>query len=444
DFWCFACSVHSVWTLFEGEGELRQGLGEMESANHLALEEEILEELGCTVYNPNTDNKELYGDEADDRWLRTFCENLTRIQRENRGFVLQVQQGVVREKSNMQIAEEEMGTNWRIPRMGMYAFPTTGTRGGGTTAEQDLALAVERARQQWEEGIEEEVEMVSEWYEPIEGDRELRLNDKGELQGRARCTYTDGSVFVGEYQDGQQNGKGTYTSANGAGFVGEYQKDKKHGKGMYTYENGDVEVGVYDRGEDKGRAVKLSADRTKAWLCMDGEEEHEVSVAEEVLHSELLEDSALFNQALASCWQGHWRLAQALLSRMDSHALPRTVVSFEKAAAACSRAGRWQEALNLFEEAWESLCPPNALMFRDVSRSCADGFAWEASLELLNLACRDDAPEVEDSACAVALGACGSASRWELVFILLAESWEVGDPGGEAYSAAIRGLSRCS
>ena len=92
--------------------------------------------------------------------------------------------------------------------------------------------------------------------------------------------YTDGSVFVGEYQDGQQNGKGTYTSANGAGFVGEYQKDKKHGKGMYTYENGDVEVGVYDRGEDKGRAVKLSADRTKAWLCMDGEEEHEVSVAE--------------------------------------------------------------------------------------------------------------------------------------------------------------------
>ena len=180
--------------------------------------------------------------------------------------MLQIQQGVVREKSNMQIAEEEMGTNWHIPRMGIYAFPTTGTRGGGTTAEQDLALAMERARQQWEEGIEEEVEMVSEWYEPIEGDRELRLNDKGELQGRARCTfpsghvyeyfqdgrrhgwgtdrYTDGSVFVGEYQDGQRNGKGTYTSASGAGFVGEYQKDKKHGKGMYTYENCDVEVGL--------------------------------------------------------------------------------------------------------------------------------------------------------------------------------------------------------
>eukprot|EP00439_Symbiodinium_sp_Y106_P013652 s2097_g1.t4 len=103
-------------------------------------------------------------------------------------------------------------------------------------------------------------------------------------------------------------------------------------------------------------------------------------------------------------------------------------------------------ALNLFEEAWQSLCPPNALMFRDVSRGCADGLAWEAALELLNLACRDDAPEVEDSACAAALGACGSAGRWELVFALLAESWEVQvqDPGGEAYSAAIRGLGRCS
>ena len=91
-----------------------------------------------------------------------------------------------------------------------------------------------------------------------------RASFKAELGARSLA------VFVGEHQDGQRNGQGTYTSASGAGFVGEYQKDRKHGKGMYTYENGDVEVGVYDQGEDKGRAVKLSADRTKAWPCMDG------------------------------------------------------------------------------------------------------------------------------------------------------------------------------
>ena len=32
----------------------------------------ILEMLGCSVYNPNTDNAAQYKDEANDRWLRTF------------------------------------------------------------------------------------------------------------------------------------------------------------------------------------------------------------------------------------------------------------------------------------------------------------------------------------------------------------------------------------
>ncbi|CAE7371696.1 COMT [Symbiodinium natans] len=111
---------------------------------------------------------------------------------------------------------------------------------------------------------------------------------------------------------------------------------------------------------------------------------------EEVLQSELLEDSAVFNQALASCWRGNWQLAQALLARMDSHAVPRSVVSFEKASAACNRAGRWQEALHLFDEAWEALCPPNAPMFRDVCQSCADGTAWEAGPSIACICCRDD------------------------------------------------------
>ncbi|CAE7640455.1 PIP5K8, partial [Symbiodinium necroappetens] len=218
---------------------------------------EILEELGCTVYNPNTDNKELYGDEADDR-LRTFCENLTRIQREKRGFVLQIQQGQAREKSNMQIAEEDMGTQWHIPRMGLHAFPITEIRGGGTKAEEYLARAVERAKKQWEEeGIKDEVEMVSEWFEPLEGDRELPVDDKGELQGRARCTWPEGQVYEGEWKDGL-----------------------RHGKGTYTYKNGYVEVGFYDKDKRKGRSVQLSADRTAAGLFMDGKMEREVSVAE--------------------------------------------------------------------------------------------------------------------------------------------------------------------
>ncbi|CAE7922888.1 PIP5K9 [Symbiodinium necroappetens] len=276
----------------------------MAGAARASYDKEILEELGCTVYNPNTDNKERYGDKADDRWLRTFCENLTRIQREKRGFVLQIQQGVAREKSDMQIAEEEMGTNWRIPCIGLFAFPTTIPRGGSNLAELYLALAVERAKKQWEEeGIKDEVEMVSTWFEPLEGDGELRVDDSGRLQGRARCTWPDGAVyegewkdglhhgkgtytaadghvFVGEYQNGQQHGKGTFTYASGEVFVGEHQDGKRHGKATFTFADGTVQVGFYDQGEDKGRAVRLSAKRTQAWLFMDGNFEREVSVAE--------------------------------------------------------------------------------------------------------------------------------------------------------------------
>jgi len=47
-----------------------------------------LTSLGCTVYNPNTDDKEQYKEEADDRWLRTFNENLGQV-KATHGFVLQ-------------------------------------------------------------------------------------------------------------------------------------------------------------------------------------------------------------------------------------------------------------------------------------------------------------------------------------------------------------------
>ncbi|CAE7217226.1 PIP5K9 [Symbiodinium necroappetens] len=178
---------------------------------------EVLEELGCTVYNPSTDNKERYGDEADDRWLRTFCENLSRIQREKRGFVLQIQQGMAREKSDMQIAEEEMGTNWRIPRMGMFAFPTTKWRGGGTPA------------QAWR------------WFR----------SGSSPLRTTGSCASTTRASSRAELGEGGQRAKSTRGSGRSA-----------------------------SNGKDKGRAVRLSADRRQAWLLMDGKKEREVSVAE--------------------------------------------------------------------------------------------------------------------------------------------------------------------
>jgi hypothetical protein len=83
-----------------------------------------LKELGCTVYNPNVDNLEKYGGDkktGDSAWLKTFAENV-QIARDKKGFVLQLQQGGRREKSDMQEAEE-MVTGWRgVPRIAMWVY----------------------------------------------------------------------------------------------------------------------------------------------------------------------------------------------------------------------------------------------------------------------------------------------------------------------------------
>ena len=180
--------------------------------------------VGRSLSSPLTlTRKERYGDEADDRWLRTFCENLSRIQREKRGFVLQIQQGMAREKSDMQNADHGGGNGDKLahPAQGHVCLSDPSPGGGKTGSGSG------EGQKQWEEAIKDEVEMVSEWFEPIEDDR-----------GRGTLRFGNGEVFVGEFQNGQQ-----------------------HGKGTYTYKSGNVEVGFYDQGKDKGRAVRLSADR---------------------------------------------------------------------------------------------------------------------------------------------------------------------------------------
>eukprot|EP00439_Symbiodinium_sp_Y106_P023905 s3084_g2.t3 len=178
---------------------------------------EVLEELGCTVYNPNTDNKELHKDEANDRWLRTFCENLDKIQEARNGFVLQIQQGVVREKSHMQIAEERMGKQWSVPCMGLYAFAITHLRGGGSLAEQ------------------------------------FRWSRSGSSpSGTGSCAPTTTA----------------WSKARLGNLLVCERRDLRGG------------VCVYEQGEDKGWGVQITADGQRACLMLDGEIAREVTVAE--------------------------------------------------------------------------------------------------------------------------------------------------------------------
>ena len=111
-----------------------------------------LEALGCTVYNPNTDNKL-----GDNGWLKSFNLNLNSVA-EKKGFVFQLQQGRARMKSDMQEAEEMLAENWKggVPKIGAY-IPDSG-KYGDATLRADAWAAIQCARRQWAQGVRPDVE----------------------------------------------------------------------------------------------------------------------------------------------------------------------------------------------------------------------------------------------------------------------------------------------
>ena len=220
--------------------------------------------------------------------------------RETKGFVLQIQQGVLRDKSDMQVAEE-MQSGWlQVPRIGYYAFPTTQVRGGTNQAEKRMDMAIAAAQAQWTKGVAPDVEMISEVFEPLQG--ELRFNDRG-VEGPARCTFPDGGVYEGQLKGHQRHGRGTFTWADGEVFEGDFQNGLMHGQGIYTWANGnvfegayhnglrhgrgtstwasgDVKVGFYEESRPKGPGVRLEKDSGLSWLLKDGDAVQQISKEE--------------------------------------------------------------------------------------------------------------------------------------------------------------------
>ena len=221
--------------------------------------------------------------------------------RETKGFVLQIQQGAMRDKSDMQVAEE-MQSGWlQVPRMGYFAFATTEVRGGTNQAEEYMEKAIAAAKAQWSKGVAKDVEMIAEVFEPLEG--ELRFNDRGGVDGPARVKYPTGNVYEGQFKRGRKHGPGTFTWAHGDVFKGDYQNGLMHGQGIYTWANGNVFEGAYQNGlmhgrgtfafangnvdvlifeEDrpKGPGVRLEKASGLFWLLKDGIKVQKISKAE--------------------------------------------------------------------------------------------------------------------------------------------------------------------
>jgi len=200
-----------------------------------------------------------------------------------KGFVLQIQQGVFHEKSHMQVAEERQSSWLNVPRLALFAFDDNrDVVGGSTLAKEPMERALAKAEEQWTKGVEAEVQMCSQRFEPVGRADKVPTDSNGDVHGMAKCTWPSGNVYVGEWQHGDRHGHGTFTWADGDVYVGQYQDDKRHGQGKYTYANGAFELAFYVASEPSGEAVKFSKDRQKAWLLKDGKEGRELSPSEAV------------------------------------------------------------------------------------------------------------------------------------------------------------------
>jgi hypothetical protein len=78
-------------------------------------------------------------------------------------------------------------------------------------------------------------------------------NDK--YYGRGVYVWTNGSIYDGEWIDGERCGHGTITYESGDKYDGQYRNDKFNGQGTYTWADGCKYVGEWKDGEQSGYGV---------------------------------------------------------------------------------------------------------------------------------------------------------------------------------------------
>jgi len=116
----------------------------------------------------------------------------------------------------------------------------------------------------------------------VEGSYEGQFNEFGQREGVGSCTFSNGSVYAGEWRADVQEGRGKVRYPDGSVFVGSFRHGMKEGSGTYGYDDGRVEVARYKRGvNDRGEGAMWSPRRHSAWrILRDGEEVEEISVEE--------------------------------------------------------------------------------------------------------------------------------------------------------------------
>jgi len=78
---------------------------------------------------------------------------------------------------------------------------------------------------------------------------------KNDRYDKGTCTYSDGSKYVGHFKRGKKHGMGTRTYSDGSRYVGHFKRGKKHGMGIHTYSDGSKYEGGWNHGIFHGQGI---------------------------------------------------------------------------------------------------------------------------------------------------------------------------------------------
>lgn len=77
--------------------------------------------------------------------------------------------------------------------------------------------------------------------------------ETGDREGTGVYTYSDGSIYEGEWKCNKKHGHGTFTFANGDQYIGEFHNNKMQGEGVFTYaSSSEVYMGEWKEGFKEG------------------------------------------------------------------------------------------------------------------------------------------------------------------------------------------------
>lgn len=90
----------------------------------------------------------------------------------------------------------------------------------------------------------------------LEGTLSFSDNQKADIKANGDGTYTvnysNGSVYVGKFDNYHRNGTGTLTFKNGDVYEGSFHYDRMWGNGTYKYQNGDIYEGEFKNNKKHG------------------------------------------------------------------------------------------------------------------------------------------------------------------------------------------------